>query len=59
MITKIPIFQYGVTILNMEILDLISLRAHREQIPPPPLYVDSLNALAPCFFALDRENCDM
>ena len=57
MITKIPTFHYWDTMLNMEVLDLIFVRAHREQIHP--LYVDSLNALVPCFFALDRQNCDI
>ena len=57
MITKRPTFQYWDTVLNMEILDLISVRAHREQISP--LYVESLNALVPCFFALDRHNYDI
>ena len=33
------------------------MRAHRVHIFP--LYVESLNALVPCFFALDRQNCDI
>ena len=56
MITKSPAFQYWDTIIK-DILDLISVRAYREQISP--LYVESLNALVPCFFALDRQNCDI
>ena len=54
MIIKSPTFQYWDTILRMEILGLIFVRAHREQ--DFPLYVESLKALVPCFFALDHQN---
>ena len=54
MISKSPTFQYWDTILNMEILGLIFVRAHREQ--NFPLYVESLKALVPWFFALDHQN---
>ena len=54
MISKSPTFQYWDTILNMEILGLIFVRAHREQ--HFPLYVESLKALVPWFFALDHQN---
>ncbi|KAK1891936.1 Ribonuclease PH [Dissostichus eleginoides] len=52
MITKSPTFHYWDTILKMEILGLIFVRAHREQ--DFPLYVESLKALVPWFFALDH-----
>ena len=54
MITKTPTFHYWDTILNMEILGLIFVRAHKEQ--DFPLYVESLKALVPWFFALDHQN---
>ena len=54
MISKSPTFQYWDTILNMEIMGLIFVRAHREQ--DFPLYVESLKALVPWFFALDHHN---
>ena len=54
MISKSPTFQYWDTILNMEILGLIFVRAHREQ--DFPLYVETLKALVPWFFALDHQN---
>lgn len=52
MITKSPTFQCGDTNLNMEILGLMFVRSHREQ--DFPLYVESLKALVPWFFALDH-----
>ncbi|KAI4800935.1 hypothetical protein KUCAC02_006200 [Chaenocephalus aceratus] len=52
MITKDPTFHYWDTILNMEFLGLIFVRAHRKQ--EFPLYVESLKALVPWFFALDH-----
>ena len=54
MISKSPTFPYWDTILNMEILGLIFVRAHREH--NFPLYVESLKALVPWFFALDHQN---
>jgi hypothetical protein len=54
MTTKSPIFQYWNTILNMDILGLIFVRAHREQ--DFALYVEPLKALVPWFFALDHQN---
>ena len=54
MIRKSPTFQYWDTILNMELLGLIFVRAHREQ--DFPLYVETLKALVPWFFALDHQN---
>ena len=54
MITKSPTFLYWDTILKMEILGLIFVRAHREQ--DFPLYVESLKAIVPWFFALDHQN---
>ena len=54
MIAKSPTFQYWDTILNMEILGLIFVRAHREQ--DFPLFVEALKALVPWFFALDHHN---
>ena len=50
MISKSPTFQYWDTILRMEILGLIFVRAHREQ--DFPLYVESLKALVPWFLPL-------
>ena len=49
-----PIFQYWNTILDMELLGLIFIRAHRER--KFSLYIESLKALAPWFFALDHHN---
>ncbi len=54
MIIKSPTFQYWDTILKMEILGLIFVRSHIEQ--DFPLYVESLKALVPWFFALDHQN---
>ena len=53
-ITKSPIFLYWDTILKMEILGLIFVRAQREQ--DFPLYVESLKAIVHWFFALDHQN---
>ena len=55
MITKRVVCSTGIQ-LNMEILDLILCEPQGTNFP---LYVESLNALAPCFFALDRQNCDI
>ena len=57
MISKSATFQYWDTIFRMEILGLIFVRAHREQ--DLPLYVESLKALVPWFFALDHQNYSM
>ena len=54
MITKSPTFLYWDTILKMEILGLLFVRAHREQ--DFPLCVESLKAIVPWFFALDHQN---
>ena len=53
-IAKSPTFQYWDTVLQMEILGLIFVRSHRQQ--DFSLYVESLKALAPWFFALDHHN---
>lgn len=49
-----PTFQYWDTIYNLEILGLLLVRAHREA--DFALYVESLKALVPWFFALDHYN---
>ena len=49
-----PTFQYWNTILEMELLGLMFIRAHRER--NFSLYVESLKLLAPWFFALDHHN---
>lgn len=54
MVEKSPTFQYWDTILNMELLGLIFIRSQREG--NFNLYVESLKALAPWFFALDHHN---
>lgn len=54
MIKKSPTFQYWDTILNMEITGLLFIRSHREA--NFTLYVESLKALVPWFFALDHYN---
>ena len=54
MIKKTPTFQYWDTVLNMEIIGLIFVSAHREQ--NFPLYVETLKALVPWFFVLDHHN---
>ena len=52
---KSPTFHYWDIILTMELLGLTFIRAHREE-GTFPLYVESLKALDPCFFALDYHN---
>ena len=54
MAARSPTFHYWDTILRLEILGLIFVRAHREQ--DFPLYVETLKALVPWFFALDHHN---
>lgn len=54
MISKNPNFQYWDTVRRMKILGLIFVRAHREK--DLPLYIESLKALVPWFFALDHHN---
>lgn len=54
MINKSPTFQYWDTVLRIELLVLIFIRAHRER--NFQLYVESMKALAPWFFALDHYN---
>ena len=51
---KSPTFQYWDTILNIELLGLTFIRAHREG--NFSLYVESLKMLASLFFALDHHN---
>ena len=46
-----PTFQYWDTILSIELLGLIFVRAHREQN-----YVEVLKAIALWFFALNYQN---
>ena len=53
-IQKCPTFKYWDTVLQIELLGLVLVRAHREC--NFPLYTDSLKALAPWFFALDHHN---
>ena len=54
MVQKSPTFHYWDTILKMELLGLIFIRSHRER--NFSLYVESLKALVPWFFALDHHN---
>ena len=54
MIAKSSTFQYWDTILNMELLGLMFVRAHRER--DFHLYVELLKVLVPWFFALDHQN---
>jgi hypothetical protein len=54
MIQKSPTFQYWDTVLNMELAGLIFVRSHREE--NFALYVESLKAIVPWFFALDHHN---
>ena len=54
MISKSPTFQFWDTILNIEILALTFVHAHREQ--NFPLYVELLKELIPWFFAPDHHN---
>jgi len=51
---KSPTFQYWNTILELELLGLIFIRAHHEK--NFLFYIESLKALAPWFFALDHHN---
>lgn len=51
---KSPTFQYWDTVLQIELLGLLLVRAHREC--NFSLYIESLKALAPWFFALDHHN---
>ena len=53
-VEKSPTFQFWDTVLRMEIMGLIFIRAHREA--NFPLYVESLCSLVPWFFALDHHN---
>ena len=53
-ITKSPTFQFWDTILKIELLGLIFVRAHRQR--KFSLYVESLKGIAPWFFALDHHN---
>ena len=54
MVRKSPTFQYWDTILRLELLVLLFVRAHREA--DFSLYVSSLKALAKWFFALNHPN---
>lgn len=54
MIRKSPAFQYWDTVLHLELLDFVFIRAHREK--NFSLYIESLKALVPWFFALDHPN---
>ena len=54
MIEDSPTFQFWDTVLRMEIMGLIFVRAHREA--NFPLYVESLRSLIPWFFALDHHH---
>ena len=54
MIEKSPTFQYWELILEFEIAALIFVRAHRTK--NFDLYIESLELLAPWFFALDHIN---
>lgn len=54
MVQKSPTFQYWDTVLNMELLGLIFIKSHREG--NFALYIESLKALVPWFFALDHHN---
>ena len=52
MIEKSPTFQFWDTVLRMELVGLIIVRAHREK--NFPLYIESLKSIVPWFFAFDR-----
>ena len=54
MVKKSPTFQFWDTVLRMEIMGLIFVRAHRQA--NFPLYVESLRSLVPWFFALDHHH---
>ena len=54
MLKQSPTFQYWNLVLEFEILVMIFIHAHR--INDFKLYIESLEALAPWFFALDHTN---
>ena len=54
MIQKCPTFKYWDTVLQIELLGLVLVKAHCEC--NFPFYTDSLKALSPWFFALDHHN---
>ena len=54
MIEKSPTFQFWDTVLHLELLGLIFVRAHRKK--DFKLYVEALKAITPWFFALDHQN---
>lgn len=54
MVLKSPTFQFWDTVLRMEIIGLIFVRAHREA--NFSLYIETLRSFAPWFFALDHHN---
>lgn len=54
MISRCPTFRYWNIILQFEILVFIFIRAHRQKIFD--LFIESLEALVPWFFALDHVN---
>ena len=54
MIKKSPTFHFWDTILQLELLGLIFVRAHR--VKDFTLYVESLKQIVPWFFAPDHQN---
>ena len=54
MVEKSPTFQYWETILQMELSGFIFIRSHREK--NFALFIESLKALVPWFFAFDHYN---
>ena len=54
MISRSPTFKYSDTVLNMQLLSLMFIRSHRER--NFSLYIKTLKALTPWFFALDHHN---
>ena len=54
MVEKSPALQYWDMVINMELTALIFIRSHLEE--NFPLYVESLKALVPWFFAPDHHN---
>ena len=54
MIAKSPTFQFWDTVLSLELLGLTFVRAHRRK--DFALYVETLKAITPWFFALDHQN---
>ena len=52
MIEKSPTFQFWDTVLRMELVGLIFVRAHREK--NFPLYIESLKSIVPWFIAFDH-----